>query len=139
MRRVALPEGLRTFVRSTARSEGVSSCPCNTARCVRWGQTHQQWQQAELFLAVSHPARARYHATAATTPAGRRFFHVTGAFAEFERGMIRDRVVAGLQRAKAQGGSLAGSKVPADTEAAIRTRLAVGTGILKVMSASLAH
>jgi DNA invertase Pin-like site-specific DNA recombinase len=31
-----------------------------------------------------------------TTPAGRMFFQVTGAFAEFERGMIRSRVIAGL-------------------------------------------
>jgi len=32
-----------------------------------------------------------------TTPAGRMFFQVTGAFAEFERGMIRSRVLAGLE------------------------------------------
>jgi DNA invertase Pin-like site-specific DNA recombinase len=38
-----------------------------------------------------------------TTPAGRMFFQVTGAFAEFERGMIRSRVIAGLERAKARG------------------------------------
>jgi Resolvase, N terminal domain len=38
-----------------------------------------------------------------TTPAGRMFFHVTGAFAEFERGMIRQRVNAGLERARAKG------------------------------------
>jgi DNA invertase Pin-like site-specific DNA recombinase len=31
------------------------------------------------------------------------FFHVTGAFAEFERDMIRSRVNAGLARAKARG------------------------------------
>ena len=30
------------------------------------------------------------------TPAGRMFFHVTGAFAEFERDMIRSRVNVGL-------------------------------------------
>src|SRR6202012_5533321 len=38
-----------------------------------------------------------------TTPAGRLFFQVTGAFAEFERSMIRSRVKAGLDRAKARG------------------------------------
>ena len=38
-----------------------------------------------------------------TTPAGRMFFQVTGAFAEFERAMIRSRVRAGLERAKARG------------------------------------
>jgi len=38
-----------------------------------------------------------------TMPAGRMFFHVTGAFAEFERDMIRSRVNAGLDRARAKG------------------------------------
>src|SRR6516225_11889244 len=33
-----------------------------------------------------------------TTPAGRMFFHVTGAFAEFERDMIRSRVNAGARQ-----------------------------------------
>ena len=34
-----------------------------------------------------------------TTPAGRLMFQITGAFAEFERTMIRQRVRAGLKRA----------------------------------------
>jgi DNA invertase Pin-like site-specific DNA recombinase len=38
-----------------------------------------------------------------TTPAGRMFFQVIGAFAEFERSMIRSRVMAGLERANAEG------------------------------------
>jgi len=67
-----------------------------------------------------------------TTPAGRMFFSVTGAFAEFERGMIRERVNAGLARAKAQGKTLGRPKVAAGTEKAIRERLAAGTGMLKV-------
>src|SRR6516162_9253620 len=37
-----------------------------------------------------------------TTPAGRLMFQVTGAFAEFERSMIRTRANAGLKRAKDQ-------------------------------------
>src|SRR4051794_29349293 len=39
----------------------------------------------------------------ATTPAGRLQLHVLGAIAEFERERIRERVMAGLQRARAQG------------------------------------
>jgi DNA invertase Pin-like site-specific DNA recombinase len=35
-----------------------------------------------------------------TTPAGKLMFQITGAFAEFERSMIRTRVNAGLKRAK---------------------------------------
>ena len=39
----------------------------------------------------------------ATTPAGKLQMHILGAIAEFERERIRERVMAGLQRAKAQG------------------------------------
>src|SRR6202790_490283 len=39
----------------------------------------------------------------ATTPAGRLQMQILGAIAEFERGRIRERVVAGLQRARTQG------------------------------------
>jgi DNA invertase Pin-like site-specific DNA recombinase len=42
-----------------------------------------------------------------TTPTGRLIFQVTGAFAEFERSMIRQRVQAGLKRAVEQGKTLA--------------------------------
>ena len=38
-----------------------------------------------------------------TTPSGRLLFHVLAAIAEFERDLIRDRVIAGIKRAKAQG------------------------------------
>jgi DNA invertase Pin-like site-specific DNA recombinase len=41
-----------------------------------------------------------------TTPAGKLMFQVTGAFAEFERSMIRQRVHAGLKRAVEQGKQL---------------------------------
>src|SRR6476660_1156278 len=39
----------------------------------------------------------------ATTPAGKLQMHILGAIAEFERGRIRERVRAGLVRARAQG------------------------------------
>lgn len=38
-----------------------------------------------------------------TTPSGRLLFHVLAAIAEFERDLIRDRVIAGIRRARAQG------------------------------------
>ncbi|AWW49449.1 recombinase family protein [Polynucleobacter paneuropaeus] len=38
-----------------------------------------------------------------TTPSGRMIFSVFGAIGEFERNLIRERVVAGQQRAKAAG------------------------------------
>lgn len=38
-----------------------------------------------------------------TTPAGKAMFQMMGVFAEFERAMIRERVKAGIARAKANG------------------------------------
>ena len=38
-----------------------------------------------------------------STPTGKMMFQICGVFAEFERGMIRERVVAGQKRAKNQG------------------------------------
>lgn len=66
-----------------------------------------------------------------TTPAGKAMFQMLGVFAEFERAMIRDRVHAGLARAKANGKTLGRPQTVADTEAAIRATLAEGIGILK--------
>ncbi len=38
-----------------------------------------------------------------TTPAGKMLFQMLGVFAEFEREIIRERIIAGQQRARAQG------------------------------------
>ena len=70
-----------------------------------------------------------------TTPAGKLLFHVTGAFAEFERSMIRQRVNAGLARARAQGKRLGRPTIAPAKERAIRSALAQGgKGILKIAS-----
>ena len=66
-----------------------------------------------------------------TTPAGKLLFQVTGAFAEFERSMIQQRVNAGLARAGAQGKRLRRPKIDAKTEWAICQALATGQSILK--------
>jgi len=68
----------------------------------------------------------------ATTPHGRAMLQMAAVFAELERGMIRERVVAGLTRAKAQGKQLGRPKVAGATEDAIRNALSAGKGILKV-------
>jgi DNA invertase Pin-like site-specific DNA recombinase len=41
-----------------------------------------------------------------STPAGKALFQMMGVFAEFERAMIRERVRAGLERARSQGKKL---------------------------------
>ena len=64
-----------------------------------------------------------------TTPAGRLMFQVTGAFAEFERSMIRQRVNAGLKRAVEQGKTLGRPKVSAVVEKRISKLLRDGVSI----------
>src|SRR5712664_2791894 len=66
-----------------------------------------------------------------TTPMGKLVFQVTGAFAEFERSMIRQRVKAGLKRAVAQGTKLGRPKVDAALERKAQKQLERGIGILK--------
>jgi DNA invertase Pin-like site-specific DNA recombinase len=51
-----------------------------------------------------------------TTPMGKLVFQPTGAFAEFERTMIRQRIRAGLRRAVAQGVKLGRPKIDSATE-----------------------
>jgi DNA invertase Pin-like site-specific DNA recombinase len=46
-----------------------------------------------------------------TAPAGKAMFQMMGVFAEFERSMIRERVNAGLRRAKAAGKTLGRRKL----------------------------
>ena len=67
-----------------------------------------------------------------TTPAGRLMFQVTGAFAEFERQMIRQRVRAGLKRAVARGTRLGRPQVGYEAERKAQRELRKGTGILRV-------
>ena len=67
-----------------------------------------------------------------STPSGRAMFQMLGVFAEFERGMIRERVNAGLARARAKGVKLGRHRVKPSVEARIRELKAEGMGILKI-------
>jgi DNA invertase Pin-like site-specific DNA recombinase len=70
------------------------------------------------------------------TPAGKALFQMMGVFAEFEREMIRERVAAGLARAKATGTKsgrpIGRPTVGDDVQSRIRALRADGHGILKV-------
>jgi hypothetical protein len=57
---------------------------------------------------------------------------VTGAFAEFERSMIRQRVHAGLKRAVEAGKTLGRPRISEKLEKRIEDQLRAGKGILKV-------
>ena len=56
-----------------------------------------------------------------STPSGRAMFQMLGVFAEFERAMIRERVMAGLARAKADGTRLGRPATVADDAAKVQT------------------
>ena len=64
-----------------------------------------------------------------TTPSGRMVFGMISVFSEFERAMIRDRVLAGLARTRAQGTRLGRPPMAAEKIEAIRAMLVAGTGI----------
>jgi DNA invertase Pin-like site-specific DNA recombinase len=70
-----------------------------------------------------------------STPAGKALFQMLGVFAEFERAMIRERVMAGLARARREGIAL-GRKPLEETNAAkvkaIRAMRAQGKGIRRI-------
>ena len=77
----------------------------------------------------------------ATTPHGRAMLQMAAVFAELERGMIQERVKAGLARARAESPATRERKgkkafgrprIAKTKEADIRKALAAGAGILKV-------
>jgi DNA invertase Pin-like site-specific DNA recombinase len=59
-----------------------------------------------------------------TTPAGKAMFQMMGVFAEFERSMIRERVNAGIARAKAGGKHCGRPFIDTKLEGRIRDALA---------------
>jgi len=67
-----------------------------------------------------------------STPSGRAMFQMCGVFAEFERSMIRERVNAGLARARSKGIKLGRRKVKPSVEEQIQELRQGGMGILKI-------
>jgi DNA invertase Pin-like site-specific DNA recombinase len=67
-----------------------------------------------------------------STTAGKAMFQMLGVFAEFERGIIRERVNAGLARARANGVKLGRRRVKPSVEAQIVALRDKGYGILKI-------
>ncbi len=71
-----------------------------------------------------------------TTPAGKALFGMMGVFAEVERGMIRERVNAGLARARKHGTksgrAIGRPTVEVEVEDQIRSLREEGLGMLKI-------
>ena len=64
-----------------------------------------------------------------STPSGRALFGMLGVFGEFERAMIRDRVLAGLHRAKHDGKRLGRPPLPPIRIEKVKRALAEGRGV----------
>jgi DNA invertase Pin-like site-specific DNA recombinase len=103
------------------------------------------WSMDRLGRSVLHVAQAMAELDAAgvaliseqqgidaTGPFGRAMMQMATVFAELERSMIRSRVMAGLDRVRAEGKALGRPQVGRKVEDAIRQQLAAGHGILKV-------
>jgi DNA invertase Pin-like site-specific DNA recombinase len=71
-----------------------------------------------------------------TTPMGKLMFQVTGAFAEFERSLIKQRIHAGLKRAVSAGKTLGRPLNNPDALDQARAMLRKGIGINRVAKAA---
>jgi len=70
-----------------------------------------------------------------STPSGKAMFQMLGVFAEFERAMIRERVIAGLARARAEGKRLGRRPVEQSEAEKVKAALALrsrGVGIGRI-------
>jgi DNA invertase Pin-like site-specific DNA recombinase len=88
---------------------------------------HRRVRHVDLFL--------EQQAIDTTTPAGKLMFQVCGAFAEFERSIIRQRVKLGFRRAVAQGKRLGRPQIDPEIERKAQRELRKGHGLLKVAKA----
>jgi len=67
-----------------------------------------------------------------TTPRGKMMFQMCSGFAEFERNMTRERVTAGLDRARSQGKRLGRPPVPPITVDKIKILREKGLSLRKI-------
>ncbi len=67
-----------------------------------------------------------------SSPSGKMLFQLLGVFAEFERSMIRERVMAGLDRARSQGKRLGRPPVPPITVDKIKRLREEGLSLRKI-------
>ncbi len=72
----------------------------------------------EEFRAMGVDFISHQEAIDTSTPAGKMLFQVIGTMAEFERELIRERVTAGLRRAKEKGTKLGRPRVELDIDEA---------------------
>jgi DNA invertase Pin-like site-specific DNA recombinase len=78
-------------------------------------------EMLELFRSLNVDFYSHQESVDTSTPSGKVLFTVIGAFAEFERSIISERVRAGLTKAKALGVRLGRPRAQVDTERILET------------------
>ncbi len=76
----------------------------------------------EEFQALNVGFVSHQEALDTSTPAGRLLYQIIGAMAEFERELIRERVSAGLRRARERGVKLGRPRATVDIDQALELR-----------------
>ena len=128
-------EKLFTDVASGARTERPGLA--QALEFCRTGDTLVVWKLDRMGRSMSHLIETVRHLedhgvgfrsltehVDTTTPGGRLIFHVFGALAEFERGLIQERVQSGLKAARARGRTGGRPPVPDETKAMAQALLA---------------
>jgi len=96
-------------------------------------------QELVAFLGELHALRVdlflHQQGIDTTTPAGKAMFQMLSVFAEFERAMIRERVNAGLARARAQGKKLGRPTLAASKRDRIVSDLQAGKSMRAIAGA----
>ncbi len=67
-----------------------------------------------------------------STPHGRAMLQMAAVFGELERGMIRERVLAGVRRAQAAGKHCGRPRMQGEVEMAVRRQLVAGMGQMRI-------
>ena len=135
-----MPTGLRG---QGQRQAGVSPALDELLTQMRFGDCVVVWRLDRLGRSLRHlvetvsALEARGVAFASltqsidtSTPGGRLVFHVSGALAEFERDLIRERTLAGLAAARSRGRT--GGRPTVWTDAKTRTARAIGNPLVGV-------
>ena len=118
--------GLRPLVRVERKKDFGREGTINDGSDFAQGGTIQHLEACGVDLYLDQQALDT------TTPTGKLMFQVTGAFAEFERAMIRQRIHAGLKRAVANGKTLGRPLNNPKAVEKARQELGKGLGINKV-------
>jgi len=106
----------RIFVETASGADNQRSELAAALDYLRPGDTFVVWKLDRLARSISKLIgtieqlgnqgcgfRSLTEAIDTTTPTGKLVFHVFGALTEFERNIIRERTIAGLESAKARG------------------------------------